>query len=167
MPRFLADNPRVALRLPALNDDADMISDGINLAIRGHARRLPDSRMIQRRITETSWHLFALPDIARQIGEDASPTDLESQPGLALGWRPGGNFWSLQGPGGNTASISYAARLRSDDKVTLKQAAAEGPGAGALPAYVCGANRMEAPMTSAMRPERPSAIFSNMVALMS
>ncbi|TMV10666.1 LysR family transcriptional regulator [Arenibacterium halophilum] len=59
------------------------------------------------------------------------------------------------------------ARMALDCMVAAEAAAAEGPGAIALPAYVCGANRMEGPMTSAMRPERPSAIFSNMVALMS
>ena len=40
-------NPRVVLRLQASNDYADMIGDGIDLAIRGHARLLPDSRLIR------------------------------------------------------------------------------------------------------------------------
>ena len=137
LPHFLAENPRVVLRLQASNDYADMIGDGIDLAIRGHARLLPDSGLIQRRITETPWHLFGSSGVAQQIGEKASPADLDGQPGLALGWRPGGNSWSLQGPGGSAASVPYAARLRSDDMFTLKQAAAAGLGVVALPAYVC------------------------------
>ena len=137
LPRFLADNPRVVLRLQASNDFADMIGDGIDLAIRGHFRLLPDSDLIQRRITEVPWHLFASPGLAQQFGSSASPTDLDGQPGLALGWRPGGDSWSLQGPGGSSASVPYAARLRSDDMVILKQAAAAGLGLVALPIYVC------------------------------
>lgn len=135
--RFLAENPRVVLRLQASNDYADMIGDGIDLAIRGHASLLPDSGLIQRRITETPWHLFGSPGHAQQIGVAVTPSDLEGLPGLALGWRPEGNSWSLQGPDGRTASVPYAARLRSDDMATLKQAAAEGLGVVALPAYVC------------------------------
>ena len=137
LPRFLADNPRVVLRLQATNDYAGMIGDGIDLAIRGHARLLPDSGLIQRRITEAPWHLFAAPDIARSLDVSASPTDLEGYPGLTLGWRPGGGSWSLVGPDGSTASVPYAVRLRSDDMSTLKLAAAEGLGLVALPAYIC------------------------------
>lgn len=137
LPRFLAENPRVVLRLQASNDYADMIGDGIDLAIRGHVTLLPDSGLIQRRITDVPWHLFGAPDLAHEIGTGASPTDLQGQPGLALGWRPGANSWSLQGPGGSTASVPYAARMRCDDMVSLKQAAAAGLGVVALPAYVC------------------------------
>jgi DNA-binding transcriptional LysR family regulator len=137
MPRFLAQNPRVALRLQATNDFADLISDGIDLAIRGHFKMLPDSGLIHRRLTEVPWHLFAARGIAQRFGESASPTDLEGQPGLALGWRPGGTSWSLQGSNGRSASVPFAARMLSDDMVTLKQAAAAGLGVVALPAYVC------------------------------
>lgn len=137
LPRFLAENPRVVLRLQASNDYADMIGDGIDLAIRGHAKLLPDSGLIQRRITEVPWHLFAAPDIAKRLDASASPTDLDGEPALSLGWRPGGNSWSLVGSGSSTASVPYAVRLRSDDMSTLKQAAANGLGVVALPAYVC------------------------------
>jgi len=137
LPRFLADNPRVGVRLQASNDYADLIGDGIDLAIRGHAKLLPDSGLIHRHITHVPWHLFGSPDIARRTGASASPTELEGVPGLALGWRPGGNAWSLRGPGGSSASVPFAVRLRSDDIVMLKQAAAAGLGVVALPAYVC------------------------------
>ena len=137
LPRFLAENPRVVLRLQASNDYADMIGDGIDLAIRGHAKLLPDSGLIQRRITEVPWYLFAARDIAKRLDASASPTDLDGEAALSLGWRPGGNSWSLVGPGGSTASVPYAVRLRSDDMSTLKQAAANGLGVVALPAYVC------------------------------
>lgn len=137
LPHFLAENPRVVLRLQASNDYSDMIGDGIDLAIRGHARLLADSGLIQRRITDVPWHLFGSRGLAQHFGASASPTDLDGQPGLALGWRPGGSSWSLQGPGGKSASVPFAARMRSDDMVSLKQVAAAGLGVVALPAYVC------------------------------
>ena len=137
LPRFLAENPRVVLQIQASNDFSDLVSDGIDLAIRGHFKLLPDSGLIQRRLTEVPWHLFGSPGIAQQIGPSASPADLDALSGLALGWRPGGTSWSLQGPDGSSASVPFAARMRSDDMVTLKNAAAAGLGVVALPAYVC------------------------------
>lgn len=157
LPRFLAENPRVVLRLQASNDYADLISDGIDLAIRGHSKLLPDSGLIQRRITEVPWHLFGSPGVSQRIGASASPTDLDGQPGLALGWRPGGNSWSLQGPGGSSASVPFAARMCSDDMVTLKQAAAAGLGVVALPAYVC-AEDVAAGRLSHLLPEWVAAL---------
>ncbi|SLN09523.1 HTH-type transcriptional regulator CynR [Roseovarius litorisediminis] len=50
LPRFLAENPRVVLQIQASNDFSDLISDGIDLAIRGHFKLLPDSGLIQRRL---------------------------------------------------------------------------------------------------------------------
>lgn len=137
LPRFLADKPRVILQIQASNDFSDLISDGIDLAIRGHFKLLPDSGLIHRRITEVPWHLFTSPSIAQQFGPLSSPADLDGLPGLALGWRPGGNSWSLQGPDGANASVPFATRMRSDDMVTLKQAATAGLGVVALPAYTC------------------------------
>lgn len=137
LPRFLKENPRVVLQVQASNDFSDLISDGIDLAIRGHFKLLPDSGLIQRRLTQVPWQLFGTPSIAQQIGPMASPADLDGLPGLTLGWRPGGNSWSLQGPGGANASVPYATRMRSDDMVSLKQAAASGLGVVALPVYTC------------------------------
>jgi DNA-binding transcriptional LysR family regulator len=136
-PRFLAKNPRVIVQIQASNDFSDLISDGIDLAIQGHFRLLPDSGLIHRRLTKVPWYLFASPNIAQQIDPLSAPTDLDGLPGLTLGWRPGGNSWSLQGPDGAIASVPFAARMRSDDMVILKQAAAAGLGVVALPAYTC------------------------------
>ncbi|MGG7565820.1 LysR substrate-binding domain-containing protein [Rhodovulum sp. DZ06] len=137
LPRFLAEHPRVALRLQASNAFADLVGDGVDLALRGHLKLLPDSGLIQRRIATVPWGLYGAPALAQRLGPGATPADLEGLPGLALGWRPGGDAWSLQGPDGTGASAPYAARMRSDDMVSLKQAAAAGLGVAALPRYVC------------------------------
>lgn len=137
LPRFLTAHPRVVLRLQASNDFADLIGDGVDLAIRAHTRLLPDSGLIQRRITRVPWGLHGAPALAQRLGPLASPTDLDGLPGLALGWRPGADAWSLKGPDGRSASVPFAARMRSDDMVCLKQAAAAGLGVAALPGYVC------------------------------
>lgn len=137
LPRFLAQNPRVTLQIQASNDFSDLISDGVDLAVRGHFRLLPDSELIHQRLTEVPWHLYGSPGIAQQIGPAGTPADLGGLPGLTLGWRPGGNSWSLQGPDGAKASVPFVSRLRSDDMATLKKAATAGLGVVALPVYTC------------------------------
>lgn len=136
LPVFLAENPRVVVRLQVTNAFADLIEEGVDVAIRGHARQLPDSRLVQRRLAVAPWSLFASPGYLETRAPEA-PADLKGCEALALGWRPGGDCWLLQDAGGATATIPCDVRLRSDDMVTLKRAAAEGLGVVALPDYVC------------------------------
>ncbi len=135
--RFMAENPRVLVRLQASNEYTDLIEDAVDIAIRGHFKLLPDSTLIQRRLAVVEWHLFASADYIERFGAPLSPEDLDGHSGLAFGWRPSGDCWSLQSADHASASVPYAARLRSDDMVTLKEAAAQGLGIAALPAYVC------------------------------
>lgn len=137
LPRFMAANPRVLVRLQASNEFTDLIEGAVDIAIRGHLKLLPDSAMVQRRLAVVAWRLFASPDYVERFGAPHSPEDLDGHAGLAVGWRPGGDCWSLQSDDGASASVPYAPRLRSDDMVTLMEAAAHGLGVAALPAYVC------------------------------
>lgn len=137
LPRFLPETPRVDVGLQASNDYSDLISDGIDLAIRGHVKLPPDSGLIQQGITEIRRYLFSSPGSAQYIGTSAPPTEFDGQPGLALGWRPGGNSWPFPGLDGRSASVPFAARMRCADMVTLKQTTAAGLDEVALPAYVC------------------------------
>ncbi|MEM9631808.1 MAG: LysR substrate-binding domain-containing protein [Pseudomonadota bacterium] len=135
--RFLTENPRVNVRQQASNQLIDLLENGVDVAIRGHVDNLPDSSLIQRRLSQVPWHLFAAPEFLERTGYPEQPEELERRAGLALGWLPGGGCWSLQNTGGVTASVPFDIRLHSDDMVTLKVAAAESLGIVALPAYVC------------------------------
>jgi DNA-binding transcriptional LysR family regulator len=135
--RFLLDNPRVNVRQQASNQLIDLLENGVDVAIRGHVDNLPDSSLIQRRLSHVPWHLFAAPEHLERMDNPELPEELEGRSGLALGWQPGGGCWSLQDKRGVTASIPFDIRLHSDDMVTLKRAAAESLGIVALPAYVC------------------------------
>lgn len=137
LPRFLAANPRVVVRQQVSNAYTDLIGDGVDMAIRGHVRLLPDSQLIQRQLAVVPWHLFAAPDYLQARGTPGAPADLEGHDALVLGWRPGGDSWSLQDAGGTTAFVPHHVRLRSDDMSTLRQAAVGGLGVVALPHYVC------------------------------
>lgn len=146
LPLYLAENPGVVVRQQVSNVFTDLIGEGVDLAIRGHVRLLPDSQLIQRRLAVVPWHLLASPDYLENHGTPETPAELEGRAALTLGWRADHDSWSLQDAGGTTATITHRVRLRSDDMATLKQAAAEGLGIVALPHYVCrdevGAGRL-------------------------
>ena len=60
--QFLLDHPKVDLVQQVTNQNIDLVSSGIDIAIRGHTEPLPDSSLVQRHLASVSWHLFASPN---------------------------------------------------------------------------------------------------------
>lgn len=135
--RFLARHPMVTIAQQVTNQNIDLVASGVDLSIRGHAGPLPDSTLVQRRLAEVEWQLFGAADdrVRRDVIE--RPADLAGLPALALGWQSPKDKWSLQSYSGERAEIDIIPRLRSEDMSTLKEAAIQGLGIVALPAYVC------------------------------
>ncbi|MCB1890383.1 MAG: LysR family transcriptional regulator [Rhodocyclaceae bacterium] len=134
---FLTKHPKVNLVQQVTNESIDLVSSGIDMAIRGHLEALPDSSLIQRHLAHVSWHLFASPDYLARTGMPGSPDDLLKRQGLKLGWQPLTGHWRLENTDGLTTTVPFSPQLCSDDMSTLKQAAAKGLGIVSLPAYTC------------------------------
>ncbi len=133
--RFMTDNPQVTVLQQVTNQNIDLIASGVDMSIRGHTDPLPDSTLIQRLLAVVEWNLFTSSDYP--INEIATPVDLKNHQTLALGWQATGDRWRLEHKSGATENIQIAPRLKSDDMATLKEAAGEGLGIVALPAYTC------------------------------
>jgi len=134
---FLQKYPNIELVQQVTNQAIDMVSSGIDLAIRGHNEPLPESNLIQRHLAEVSWHLFASPAYLERKGQIQTPDDLPKQQALKLGWQPSSGHWTLQNGDGVKKNISFTPLLCSDDISTLKQAAIDGMGVVSLPNYTC------------------------------
>ena len=134
---FLAKHPKVDLVQQVTNQSVDLVSSGIDVAIRGHMEALPDSSLIQRHLANVSWHLFASPEYLARTGTPESPYDLHKRQSLKVGWQPVTGHWSLENKDGLKTTISFSPQLCSDDMTTLKQAAAKGLGIVSMPAYTC------------------------------
>ena len=134
---FLATYPKVELVQQVTNQAIDLVSSGIDMAIRGHTEALPDSALIQRHLANVSWHLFASPEYLARTGTPESPYDLLKRQSLKVGWQPVTGHWSLENTDGLKTTIPFSPQLCSDDMATLKQAAAKGLGIVSLPAYTC------------------------------
>lgn len=135
--RFMTDNPQVTVLQQVTNQNIDLIASGVDMSIRGHTDQLPDSTLIQRPLAVVEWNLFASPDYLIDGGPIATPEDLTSCQTLSLGWQTHDDRWRLAHESGRREEVHIEPRLKSDDMATLKEAAAEGLGVVALPAYVC------------------------------
>ncbi len=135
--RFLTDNPQVSVLQQVTNQNVDLIASGVDMSVRGHTDPLPDSSLIQRPLAVVEWRLFASPDYLRDRQPISTPADLAEHPTLALGWQTPEDRWRLAHKSGTTEIIQITPRLKSEDMATLKQAAGEGLGIVALPAYTC------------------------------
>lgn len=133
--RFMTDNPQVTVLQQVTNQNIDLIASGVDMAIRGHTDTLPDSTLVQRPLAVAEWNLFASPDYP--LNEIAAPEDLIGHQALSLGWQAHGGQWILEHNSGAKEEIQITPRLKSDDMVTLKEAAGEGLGIVALPTYIC------------------------------
>lgn len=137
LPQFLLNNPRVDVIQQVSNKMVDLLSDGADVAIRGHVAQLPDSSLIQTRLARVPWHLFCAPEYLDRTGAPTEPTAFTGSPGLCLGQPGRAPRWIVTDVAGGTVTIPYQVRFASDDMTTLKQAAANGLGLVALPSYVC------------------------------
>jgi len=133
--RFMTDNPLVAVFQQVTNENIDLIASGVDMSIRGHTDTLPDSTLIQKKLAVVEWNLFTSPDYP--IDGISAPMELVNHQTLSLGWQARGDQWHLEHKTGKKETIPIAPRLKSDDMITLKNAACEGLGIVALPTYTC------------------------------
>ncbi len=137
---FIAAHPKVEIGQMVTNEPVNLIEQGIDIAIRGHVANLPDSSLIQRKIADVEWRLFASPRYLADQGELKKPEDLTTHKGICLGWNRNIAEWALRSKDGHTFTSQFNPRLSSDDMFTLKNASAAGLGIVSLPTYVCQAD---------------------------
>jgi DNA-binding transcriptional LysR family regulator len=135
--RFLSDNPLVAVSQQVTNQNIDLVASGVDLSIRGHTGPLPDSSLVQRKLVAVEWNLFSAVGYQGANGAIDEPGDLAGHYTLALGWQSPRDKWSLESYLGERVEIDVTPRLKSEDMSTLKEAAIQGLGVVALPAYTC------------------------------
>ena len=133
---FLTENPKVKLIQQTTNRNVDLVEEGFDVGVRGHHEPLPDSELVQRRLSATPWHAFAAPAYLQEAGLPAHPNELTSHATIALGSRTEQLVWQLTRDDGEDVVVPLVPRLRSDDLDTLKTAAIAGLGVVSLPAYI-------------------------------
>jgi len=138
LPSFLRAHPKVKVVQLSTDVLVDIVSEGFDLALRGHSAPLPSSTLIQRKIADVPWLLFASEAYLAASGTPMTPNDLSQHPMLAM--QNDTQFaLRLRHESGASAVIPADPRFVSNDMVVLKQSACAGLGVVALPGYVCRA----------------------------
>jgi len=137
IPRFMTLYPRIRIVQHATNRLVDPVQDGFDVCLRAHSTLLPVSTLIQRRLVDIPWHLFAGRAYLARKGTPAIPEDLAGHESVGLQQSEEAHVWSLthEEHPNKEATVAYTPCLQSDDMGTLK-VAARTHGIVALPGYV-------------------------------
>jgi DNA-binding transcriptional LysR family regulator len=139
---FIQEYPRIQLVEYVTSRQIDLLAENFDVAVRAHSGALPDSTLVSRTLAVAPWILVAGAESRKYGGSPKTPEDLKRFPSLFL-WRANtAPAWQLL-PQDKTqrrqseVTLNLTPRLVSNDLSTLKQAAVNGMGIAALPAYVC------------------------------
>lgn len=129
--RFMMINPHVQILLESTNRRVDVISEGLDLAIRVRFPPLDSTGLVMRRLDESAQCLVAAPKLVG--GQLQSPADLHGLPSLDQGRATREHSWGLHHADGKVATVSHTPRLVTDDMSVLRDAAMVGAGVVQLP----------------------------------
>lgn len=133
--RFMVEYPRVQIQLEATNRRVDLISEGLDLALRVRFPPLENSDLVMRVLVESPQRLVASPELIKGLELPLRPADLSGLP--SLDWGPSRDHaWCLDGPDGASAQVAHRPRFITDDMTALRQAALRGVGIVQLPHMV-------------------------------
>jgi DNA-binding transcriptional LysR family regulator len=127
LPDFLARYPRVRLSVNLTDQRLDLVSAGIDLAIRIGA--LDDSSLVARKLTTNRRVLCAAPAYLRQRGMPRTPKDLATHECLLLVGHAGRqDLWRFQDRSGGELVQRVSGRFESNQGELLRDAAVAGQG---------------------------------------
>lgn len=138
IPEFMARHPKVAVELDSTNRRVDLMSEGVDLAIRVRPV-LEDSSLVLRRLGGSQVDLVASPALVAAWGLPSHPVDLARFPSLSMRYADGRHRLQLTGADGEELTVALTPRLMTDDMNVLLAAALAGTGIVVLPRSVCHA----------------------------
>jgi len=133
LPGFLKLHPKVCLHLEELNRPADLVQDGIDLALRARYEVEADANLVVRQFTREAGVLAAAPACLAALGTMPLLEDLPGLPTLAMARE---TTWNLVNRSGEYRRITVVPRLLSSNVEVLKAGAEAGLGVALLPLHI-------------------------------
>lgn len=155
--RFMAANSSVSVHLESTSRRVDLISDGIDVAIRVRFPPIEETDHVMRVLGDSEQRLVASPSCLAQLRGPAVPATLTSLPSAGFGPYHREHVWQLEGPDGATATVPYVPRLVTDDIAQLRSAALFGVGIVQLPAFVIERDIADGTLVDILPEWRPKA----------
>lgn len=129
---FLQRYPAADIDLVMREEFADLIEDGIDLAIR--IGEIDDPGLVARLIGTTRRITVASPDYLDAHGTPTDPSQLGAHTCVLFTRISGGEVWRFEGPQGHV-SVQVQGRLRSNSSDAVRQATLGGHGIAVLPTW--------------------------------
>ena len=137
LPDFLAQYPKVKVRIIATDRRVDVINEGIDIAIRVRSKLDADAALVLRTFGQSRVLLAANPKFLDEHGRPQTPAELERLPLLSQFEHDGAQMLELIDAAGQKISVEMNARVICGDFALLYEAAKRGMGVTALPEFVC------------------------------
>lgn len=137
LPEFLAQYPKVQVRIVASNRRVDVINEGFDVAIRVRTKIDTDAALVLRSFGQSRVLLAANPKFLDEHGRPETPEQLESLPLLSQYEHDGAQVLELFDANGAKVSVEMRARMICGEFNVLYEAARRGMGVTALPEFVC------------------------------
>lgn len=157
MARFMAANPRVTVHLESTSRRVDVISDGIDVAIRVRFPPIEETDHVMRVLGDSEQRLVASPSCVARLKGPAVPAILTELPSIGFGPHHREHVWQLMGPDRATATVPYTPRLVTDDIAQLRSAAILGVGVAQLPAMAIEKDIADGTLVDILPDWRPKA----------
>lgn len=137
LPEFLAQHPKMQVRLLSSNRPVDVIGEGFDLAIRVRDKLDTDANLVSRSFGRAASTLVASPALLNAFGRPSTPQEMALLPALSMREHEGAQIWELVDANGTHASVELHARLITGDFSVLLESARRGLGVALLPEFVC------------------------------
>jgi DNA-binding transcriptional LysR family regulator len=137
LPDFLAQYPKVQVRLESTNRRVDLLGEGVDIAIRVRSRLDADATLVMRTFGKSRLVPVASPALLDAEGRPESAQQLARLPVLSLKEQDAPQVWTLVDPSGETVEVPVQARLVCGEFPVLLEAALKGMGVALLPEWIC------------------------------
>jgi len=138
VPDFLAQHPKMQVRLQATDRRVDLIGEGFDIAVRVRSKLDTDATLVVRTFGQSNVLLVASPDLLNRYGRPREPADVSQIPALSNQEHEGAQSWELLDKQGERVIVDIQPRLICGDFNALLQSCKQGIGVALLPEFVCG-----------------------------
>ncbi|HXJ23052.1 MAG TPA: LysR substrate-binding domain-containing protein [Polyangia bacterium] len=155
LPEFFRRYPDVTVEVLASERSANLIEEGIDVAIRNG--ELADSSLVARRIGSTSVIVVASPAYLKRRGEPRKPADLAGHSCIVFSSQSGPRPWQFAGRNGPTSYVPLGP-FRTNDGDQIRAAVLNGIGAAQVPQWLCARDLEAGSVRRIMQKHEPAPL---------
>jgi DNA-binding transcriptional LysR family regulator len=128
---FTERHPLVSLELALSNQQANLVNEGFDVALRA-ASRLGDSSLVARKLGDLELRLYASPKYVEAFGAPRTWRELDAHACVVFRGKELARTWSLRGASGDV-DVHVRGKIGGDDFTFVRAMILAGAGIGLLP----------------------------------